>query len=661
MKSRATTPSPDPSPDAPRVAELAVAPASSGPRIHRLETRLINQIAAGEVVGRPAAAIKELIENAIDAGAGRIEVHVEGDALNFMVRDDGCGMGEDDLRLSVERYATSKIRELEDLERIATRGFRGEALAAIAAVARVEIVSRAREATAGHRLSIRGGRDLRVEPIGAPTGTAITVRDLFFNTPARLKFLKNPVAEWGHILQAVVRQALTRPDIAFSIRWKERPYLDLPAGQSLARRLAEVLPGGAAEGMLEVAGELQGVTVRGAVTHPHQSRRDRRHQYFFVNGRPIQFRPLQFAMEEAYRGLLMVQRFPMGALLIELPGEMVDVNVHPTKEEVRFRQEGLITGAAHRAVAEALRAADLVPTLNVPPPGSGMKFQPAGPMAGGVSRPIAPPQPPGVPPLAMDQPRAAEGNGSERTDQPDFVPGFGLKGGDTARDSVPPPPSRPAAEEYADPAAQEEATLIGRLRAMGEPPRVLAQIAATYILADAGPEGLLVIDQHAAHEKILYVQFLRECERREGVVVQPLLLPHAIDLAPADAAALEAVAPELARLGFEVEPFGGNTFVVQALPAAFERLNVEAFIRDLIDDIGQGDLTREMQRLRHKIVARAACRAAVKSGDILSAPEMQRLVADLLGTEESLRCPHGRPTTLRLTRDQLDQQFGRLG
>jgi DNA mismatch repair protein MutL len=643
-------------------APAASAAAAAPGRIRRLETRLINQIAAGEVVTRPAAALKELIENALDAGATRVEIHVDEDALGFLVRDNGCGMDEENLRLSVERHATSKIAALEDLNNIATRGFRGEALAALAAVARVEILSRPADSTGGRadgcRLRVSGGAKPTVSPTGAPIGTTVQVRDLFYNTPARLKFLKNPVAEWGHMLQASVRQALTRPDVAFSIRWKGKPYLDLPAGQTLAARLAEVLPGQAGEGMLNVDGGLHEVRVSGAVTHPNQTRRDRRHQYYFINGRPVVFRPLQFALEEAYRGLLMTQRYPMCAIMIEVPGEAVDVNVHPTKEEVRLRNDALVTGSVHRAVAEALRAADLVPTLKVAAPGAphpkaeirNSKFETQTPNSTTVDPPFSTSH------SALRTPHLPPPE--HRSTQLDFVPGFGLPRSPGPQASAPPSST---GEPYAEPAAREEATLIGRLRQSGATPRVLAQVGLTYIVAEAGGEGLLVVDQHAAHEKILYLDYMRQAARQGGIVVQPLLVPHSIELAPAEVSILEGLLPALAEAGFEVEPFGGRTFVVQAIPAALEKLDVPAFLRDLIDEIGDADVARELQRLRHKIGARAACRAAVKSGDRLTVEEMQRLLDQLMETEEALRCPHGRPTMLRLTREQMDGQFGRLG
>lgn len=643
-------------------------PQTADPSIHRLPPRLINQIAAGEVVTRPAAAVKELIENALDAGASRLEVTVEPDVLSFAVRDDGAGMSRLDLEASVERHATSKIRDLDDLHRLRTRGFRGEALAAIAAVSRTEILSRRRGEREGHRLRVTGGGPPRISTAGAPEGTTVHVRDLFYNTPARLKFLKTPVAEWGRVLQVILRQALTRADVGLAIRWKGKPYLDLPPGQSLLDRLAQILPSGAGEDLVAVDHVLQGVRVHGAVTGPNTTRRDRRHQSFFVNGRPIFHRPLAFAMEEAYRGLLMTKRYPIGALLIEMDPETVDVNVHPTKDEVRFRNEPLLGGAVHRAVLEALRAADLVPKLQA----TGVAATAARDAAERLRRksdseapPATEPEPkrnrPELKMTAETRPEASIPEPGDR--QLEFVGGFGLDSLRPSESSGAPAPleDAPKTGRYVEPPAREEASLIARLRTADPPPRAVAQIAGTYILAESGAHGMLLIDQHAAHEKILYLKLMAQAEAEEGSVeVQPLMVPHQLEVSHEEVGTLEELIPALREAGFDVEPFGGRTFMVQSIPLVLEGLNLEAFIRDLLDEVGGGDLPRQLRLLRERICARAACRAAVMSGDSLTREEMQRLIDQLMETEAALRCPHGRPTVVLMTREMLDRQFGRL-
>lgn len=630
--------------------------------IRRLPQALINQIAAGEVVVRPAAAVKELVENCLDAGATRIEIAVEEDARSFTVRDDGIGMSAEDARLALERHATSKIRDLEDLHRLSTRGFRGEALAAISGVSRFEMLTRREADDAGTQVRCEGGKSLRAAAAGAPPGTLITVRDLFYNTPARLKFLRSPTVEWGYILKSVVRQALARPDVAFSIRWRSRPYLSLPAGQSLRERLLEVLPESGSIELLDIDETVQGLRAWGCIGSPKSTRRDRRHQYYFANGRPIEARPLTFALQEAYKGLIMTQQFPVAAIFLELAGEELDVNVHPTKEEVRFRNESLAAGAVHRAALAALRKADLVPRFEWP-----------------ASRATAGQTRAGLAPSARATPTFFRPEGppdgrqsGERLESPVLVPS---RSGTTAPASrpagvavtgtgprplapAPTPAGRAATDEgYADEHAEREASLIERLRESGVRPRLLGQVLQTYILAEAPGHGMLLVDQHAAHEKILYLRF----RARQGPGdVQELLVPYTIETSPAGVAAMEALIPALNAEGFETEPFGGNTFVVQSVPLMFESLDVGKFLKDLAEETVAEDLDREIDALRHRIGARAACRAAVMAGDPLTLPEMQSILDEVLETAEALRCPHGRPTMLLLTREQLDRQFGRI-
>lgn len=629
--------------------------------IQRLPQALINQIAAGEVVSRPASAVKELVENSLDAGATRIEIAVEEDARSFTIRDDGCGMNAADARLALERHATSKIRDFDDLHHLTTRGFRGEALAAIAGISRFELLTRREADDAGLQVRCEGGRELRDTASGAPPGTLITVRDLFYNTPARLKFLRSPTVEWGHILKAVIRQALARPDVAFNIRWRGRPYLNLPGGQALRERLLEILPNSRELELLEIDETVHGVRAWGCIGSPKSTRRDRRHQYYFANGRPIAARPLTFALQEAYRGLIMTQQFPVAAVFLELPGEELDVNVHPTKEEVRFRNESLAAGSIHRAALAALRKADLVPRFEWTGRGEG----------DGKSKAPETSPPVFFPKEAVRSGQAGQAS-SGGTASPPTEASFVNADGKTGTASMPAAeaevpardaaetPARPAAsseEAYADENAQREASLIERLRESGVQPRLLGQVLQTYILAEAPGHGLLLIDQHAAHEKILYLKFRAQEGRRD---IQNLLVPYTIEASPAGVAAMEALIPALNAEGFETEHFGGNTFVVQSVPLVFDRLNVEKFLKELAEEISPAELNREIETLRHRIGASAACRAAVMAGDHLNAAEMQAILDDVLETAEALRCPHGRPTMLLLTRDQLDRQFGRI-
>lgn len=633
--------------------------------IHRLPQALINQIAAGEVVVRPAAALKELVENCLDAEATRIEVAVEEDARSFTVRDDGSGMNAEDARLALERHATSKIRELDDLHRLSTRGFRGEALAAISGVSRFEMLTRREGDAAGTQVRCEGGKSLRVTAAGAPPGTLITVRDLFYNTPARLKFLRSPTVEWGYMLKALIRQALARPDVAFSIRWRGRPYLNLPAGQTLEERLLEVLPESGSIELLEIDETVQGLRAWGCIGSPKATRRDRRHQYYFANGRPIEARPLTFALQEAYKGLIMTQQFPVAAIFLELPGEELDVNVHPTKEEVRFRNESLAAGAVHRAALTALRRADLVPRFEWPGGRGAVGQGRAAPTPPHPNPGFFRPEGPGIRPAgsarieagSLESPRAGSAH------PPDIAVPPNAENHAHNRDAPERPAGAPnrgsgAAEQgYADEHAEREASLIERLRETGVRPRLLGQVLQTYILAEAPGHGILLVDQHAAHEKILYLKFRAQQGPRD---VQELLVPYTIEASPSGVATMEALIPALSAEGFETEPFGGNTFVVRSVPLVFDRIDVGRFLKELAEEVTPTDLDREIDALRHRIGARAACRAAVMAGDSLALPEMQAILDEVLETAEALRCPHGRPTMLLLTRDQLDRQFGRI-
>lgn len=676
-----------------------IATTSTG-EIHRLDPGLINQIAAGEVIVRPSSAVKELVENSLDAGATNIEVSIEPDARSFSIRDDGRGMSAEDARLSVERYATSKIRKFDDLQSLTTRGFRGEALAAIASVSRFDLLTRRAADDGGVRLRSEGGEGVRIKTAGAPPGTTVTVRDLFFNTPARMKFLRTPVSEWGHILKALTRQALTRPDVGFRIRWRGRPYLTLGSGQSLGERFAALLPRDQGCDLIDIDTTLHGVRVTGCISHPTRTRRDRRHQYYFANGRPIVSRPLTFALQEAYKGLVMTQQFPLAAVFIELDGSEIDVNVHPTKEEVRFQNESLIAGAIHRAALEALRGVDLIPSLEMGgtprTPGARFDSKPRrfdppgamtdGPAAGAQTGQIAGSEPdsgnvsdgpqatPGFfrPGQSGPASQSATGSGPDgvadietvqseiQWTEPDSRVEAGGASDDPSRGA---PAADPGREDggtgrvYPDQTAGEEAGLIRSLRTGPTAPRVLGQIELTYILAAAPGLGLLLIDQHAAHEKIMYREFMSAPKTRD---VQALMVPYMFEASASEAALLESLCGDLSREGFDTEPFGGGTFVITSLPAMFEGLDVAAFIRDLLDDLGGGDLRREIAGLRHRIGARAACRAATKAGDSMTIPEMQRLVEQVLETADALRCPHGRPTMILLSKDQLDRRFGRI-
>jgi DNA mismatch repair protein MutL len=629
--------------------------------IIRLPKILIDQIAAGEVVVRPASVVKELIENSMDAQARHLSVTVGGALREIAVGDDGIGMSGEDAPLALERHATSKIHSLDDLQQLRTRGFRGEALPSIAAVSRLTLTTRRADDLVATRILVEGGRTLSVEQVGAPPGTHVAARDLFFNTPARLKFLKSPATELGQITRVIVRQALAAPSVAFRFVNQGRLFLDLPADQSLQSRMRQLV-GVAADNLLEVRFEKYEVRVSGYVAKPLEARRDRRHQFFFVNGRPISHRTLAFSVEQAYQGLIITQHYPILALFIELAPNEVDVNVHPTKEEVRFRDENKINGLVHRAVVEALHAANLIPHVTLPDaaPVSETDKHKAGPQdyqeqfrLAGQSLQIpaspygAPPPRPaqpdfvGAPPAALSSSADQAVRSQGAPSQPEQV--LSLKNMPLTMPSDIPP----------------EDTATGGVVVSSFPAtstaRAIAQIADTYIVAETS-DGLLLIDQHAAHERLLY---LRGQEQKGRAATQPLLIPISVEVRPADRPLMEELLPVLAELGFEAEAFGGHTFIVRTVPTAFDHVDVPALINDLLDDLAGEATARERERLAERVLTRLACHAAIKAGQHLSLDEMQRLIDDLLAARLSFTCPHGRPTMILLTRDQLDRQFKR--
>ncbi|MEI7634754.1 MAG: DNA mismatch repair endonuclease MutL [bacterium] len=620
--------------------------------IRVLPESLVNKIAAGEVIVRPASVVKELVENAIDAGAQRIRVELGNDCRDIRVSDDGCGMDRDEAALAFVRHATSKISEFEDLWSLTTRGFRGEALASVAAVARVEILTRRRGSVAGTRIRAEGAGEPFVEPAGAPEGTDVRVRDLFFNTPARLKFMKSAASELHQAMTVFTRQTLIEPEIAFTFTAGKSALVDLPARQPWEERITMLLGSQIAGNLLAVNAGRHGAAVRGFVVRPSVTRKDRAHQFFFVNGRPIVSRQLSFMLQEACKGLVMTRRFPVAVLDVVVPAGEVDVNVHPTKDEVRFRNENMISGLAHRAIRETLAAANLMPAIEFDGDDS----------AG--ERGVQPPLPPGAPPMrdsrsanvipvdfsmftqSLQPPLAGREASSGAAKQfPEFRhPDF------PSSSSV---DNAPADETGTIPAADaDDHTAPMPFAVMPEP---LGQIAQCYIVARCG-DDLLLIDQHAAHERLIHARLSRG---QISPNAQPLLIPVSVDVPAPALAFMNKLLPELAELGLNVEPFGGQTFLVHSIPADLPSLDAAAVISDLIEDCETFGKSADAAELRDRVITRMACRSAIKAGQQLQPPEMRALIRDLGGAQLGFTCPHGRPTMIMLTRDQLDRQFKR--
>ncbi|MCC6547465.1 DNA mismatch repair endonuclease MutL [Candidatus Sumerlaeota bacterium] len=624
-----------------------------------LPQTLINQIAAGEVVVRMASVVKELVENSIDAGATRIEIKVGNEARDLDVRDDGCGMSRDDAELSLQRHATSKIQTVEDLFSLATRGFRGEALPSIASVSRMEMHTRQKDSLSGTRIIIEGGRIQRIESFGCPTGTRIIIRDLFFNTPARHKFLKSTISEVNALLATVTRQAIAQPLIGFRVERDDREVFELPPGQNLVDRFASILGSHLKGKLLPVDFERDGTRVQGVLAHPHDARNDRRSQYFYVNERPFSSKSLTAALEQACRGFVMIGKFPMGALFVGIAPGDVDFNVHPTKEEVRFRDERHVAGTVFHAVRAALEGSEALV--------GSVEFREEEKHESPERNPAdAEPTPP----------QGARAN---------VLPGFFTSPEQLVRRAFERKKDRPHQTDWMQEAQrfhaapQRSSQPVGRRMAMrhedgstisagaGElpdeafwstryEPEPLGQIAATYMLVRHGPD-LLIVDQHAAHERIVYLSLQR---RAAEANTQPLLIPVTFDLEPAESEALRDLRGDLARLGFEVEEFGARNWVLQSLPADLPEFDPVPMIRDLISDFEESRRARALEEMREKILIRTACHSAIRAGMQLTQAMMQELLNQIRAERLSLTCPHGRPTIVRLGRDELEKYFKRV-
>jgi DNA mismatch repair protein MutL len=606
--------------------------------IRRLPPEAVNRIAAGEVIERPAAAAKELIENALDAGARRIRIGAEGGGLlRLVVEDDGGGIPAEQLPLAVERHATSKLIAEEDgavdLLNIHTMGFRGEALPSIGAVARLTITSRARGAANGWKIAVEGGKLGAVEPAAFPGahGAIVDVRDLFFATPARLKFMKSPRAEIMALTDVVKRLAMARPDVGFVLESEGRALIKLtpesdPEGEGRRRRLAAILGADFAPNSLaldQVRGEAR---LSGFAGLPTLHRGTREHQHLFVNGRPVKDKLIVGAVRAAYQDLLARDRHPVVALFLDLPPEQVDVNVHPAKTEVRFRDaamiRGLIVGALSHALAGAgHRASTTVAqqALNAARPGFG--FEPA----------YTPVQP------ALRSWQMAE----ERAFGDFALPTGRVEEAFAALQS-------PIAPDADDQHAEERRFPLGAAR---------AQLHETYIVAQTD-DGMVIVDQHAAHERLVYERMKRMLANG-GVKTQMLLIPEIVALDPAEAEGLLARAKELAELGLVIEPFGPGAVAVRETPALLGQVDAAGLLRDLADDVAELGQAHALKERLEEVCASMACRGSVRAGRRLTGEEMNALLREMEATPFSGQCNHGRPTYVELKLADIEKLFGR--
>ncbi len=655
-------------------SRLAAAPRRA---ILELPDELVSQIAAGEVVERPASVVRELVDNALDAGASQVTVRLSaGGVRSIAVEDDGGGIPAQELPLALKRHATSKIRDLTELERVGTMGFRGEALAAIASIADLSLTSRTADAPHAFRLDARSGE---LQPAARATGTTVEVRELFFSTPARRKFLKTDATELAHALEAVRRHALARPDVGFAVWHEGRLVAQWRAGPR-DQRLADVLGADFLQASRPVDSALGPLTLMGRAGQPEAARSRTDQQFLFVNGRFVRDRLISHAVRSAYEDQLHGSRQPAYVLFLQIEPELVDVNVHPTKIEVRFRDGRAVHQAVQRAVEQALaptRAGHLVTsgtapdTTAAPPERVAVAGDPApGPAPGlapgpGSSLAPGPASSPSAPLAAASwtprQPSLLVREDAPPWSRPDRLAGSGglpawaalrqdftsPPGPDRAADPASPArepmgPTRPAAQD----AAQDEYPLG----------RAIAQLAGVYVLAETA-QGLVVVDMHAAHERIVYERLKQAADTGGPLPSQPLLIPHTMAATAAEVAAVQEEGEALMALGLEVDVLGPATLAVRSRPAALPQADLTELTRSVLAELQQVGSSRVVQRARDELLATMACHGAVRANRRLTLAEMDALLRDMEATERADTCNHGRPTWRHITLKELDSLF----
>ncbi|MCQ2450260.1 MAG: DNA mismatch repair endonuclease MutL [Clostridia bacterium] len=638
------------------------------PKINVLEKNVAELIAAGEVVERPASVIKELVENAIDAGSTRITVEIQRGGVAYMrITDNGCGISAADVPLAFLRHATSKIKNAEDLDGIATLGFRGEALAATCAVARVELLTKTAEEEVGTHFGIEGGQQTFCEESGCPDGTTIIVRELFYNTPARMKFLKKDVSEGNAVAAVLDRVALSHPEIAFKLIRDGKPTLNTPGDGKLESAVYSVLGREFAKSVLPVSGESGGISVAGVTVRPISCRQARSHQFVFLNGRFVHSGTVTAAVEQAYKNSAMIGKFPAFVLNVSVPYGAVDVNVHPAKTEVRFSDERRIFDAVYYAIKNALAGGDTRPVLEVaskhkPAAFSNISVQeyrqevlkttpsvPAAQPVQSVTRPVTPPPVTAAPPQRL---------------QDDGIPYFMRKDIMIERDLLTEKPSAtPPAEETKpveektpiEPPApvpptptEPEIPLVEE-----EPVRVAREAFKAYIIAEKG-DSIYLIDKHAAHERILF----EEMKKNRTVEVQNLLTPVRVRLGREEYDAVLSSIELLQDAGFETEDFGNGTVLVRAIPAPLAGTDVVAVLQEVADSLlvrGSVQVER-LDRIYHTV----ACKAATKAGYHSADGELLTLAKRILADRDIMYCPHGRPVAFEIRKSDLEKYFGRI-
>ena len=586
--------------------------------IQILPENITNKIAAGEVIERPASVVKELVENSLDAGAGKVEVELKkGGTKLIRVVDDGQGMSREDLSLAFVSHATSKLEDEDDLFSVSTMGFRGEALSSIGAVSRAKITSRTRDSDEGHSIEVEGGVIGQVQAAGAPPGTQVEVRDLFYNVPVRRKFLKTTATEMAHISETLTRLALARPDVRFMLRHNDREVFNLPAADDRAQRIAEFFGGEIADELIPFERELDDLTVEGYLCPPSVDRSNTKMQYTYVNGRYVRDRSLTHAIMEAYRGLMMSRRKPVCFLFLRVPPGEVDVNVHPTKIEVKFRKVGQVHNQLLGAMKDALREAKLTPQ----------------------------------PSLSDGAEGGADGDSEGESVRQAVWDYFGSGGGEDGE-------SAKRGGRGRSGAAPARPVNVPREEGEGPLPSGRAvQVLDSYIVQETG-EGLEVIDQHALHERLLYNRLKQRLD--EGALDrQQLLVPELIELPKDEFYAIMDLQDELAQFGISMDAFGDSTVIIRSYPQVLDNFDAEGFVREVLDEFEDVDPAGGAEECLERLLKVTACKGAVKADQRLSSDQLKRLLEQKVQQDEVDTCPHGRPTTILLSHRELEKQFKR--
>jgi DNA mismatch repair protein MutL len=615
-------------------------------KIKVLPEILANKIAAGEIVERPASVVKELLENSLDAGARSLSISAEaGGKKSIVVRDDGEGMTQDDAILAFEHHATSKLQSADDLGAIATLGFRGEALPSIASISRLMLRTRheTEAGSPGTEIELQGGTMRAVKAIPWDRGTEISVRDLFFNMPARRKFLRAGDTELGHITRLITHYALAHPEIRFALESESRKLIDVVPVPGIRERIYQLFGDDFLKNLVEVNGRSSEIAIHGFVSLPHEQRSNPYSQFFYVNRRMVRDKVMTSAVRQAYQNAIPSSTYPIVLLFVELPFDQIDVNVHPAKTEVRFREQGAIHDLIRESIRRALVGARSIPQYEHI--GTENRAMPASSDWNQTGAGL-PPQPSN--PLNFTPPAAAQDPFQRAFNYP-------LR-------EAPPGAFAPSADHHALKMRPE--LLLGA--PMDAPPdpfkpgaaRILGQIQESYIIA-SDREGLLIIDQHVAHERILYEK-IAQAMRHHSVETQGLLVPLTLELPPHQIAILEKAMEELNHNGFQVELFGGNTVLVRSVPAVARDLDCRMLLSEILEGLEREDRTLDVERMRDRIAVSMACRAAIKVHTPLTLEKMQWLLDELGRAQVPTNCPHGRPIILRFSLYEIERNFGRI-